>query len=361
PGRPGGASVVGTVGGGDGARGVFDWTCSVLSSRTRTPSSRTSPARGASVNTVGVTSARGRLTCASAGVTAVRAATRLPTTNENARAESQPVATSSSYRGGTGRPEPDTGRHVEPAGRDAARDHERGPVQQDRTDDGIRGQQPAGHRGEAPERRERANARQPRRVAPGVSGPLAVEPHRGSAQGAITTLTTSASVALPMSLAGRPLVSPASSCQYACMPRFTATTTPGTRIYYDDSGGHGRPVVLIHGWPLSHRMWEGQVNALTAAGYRCVSYDRRGFGQSDRPTVGYDYDTLADDLNDLVRTLALKDAVLVGFSMGGGEVARYLSRYGHEGRVAGAAFVAAVPPFLLKTDDNPEGVDGAVF
>jgi non-heme chloroperoxidase len=145
------------------------------------------------------------------------------------------------------------------------------------------------------------------------------------------------------------------------MPRFTATTTPGTRIYYDDSGGHGRPVVLIHGWPLSHRMWEGQVNALTAAGYRCVSYDRRGFGQSDRPTVGYDYDTLADDLNDLVRTLALKDAVLVGFSMGGGEVARYLSRYGHEGRVAGAAFVAAVPPFLLKTDDNPEGVDGAVF
>ncbi len=145
------------------------------------------------------------------------------------------------------------------------------------------------------------------------------------------------------------------------MPRFTATTTPGTRIYYDDSGGHGRPVVLIHGWPLSHRMWEGQVNALTAAGYRCVAYDRRGFGQSDRPAVGYDYDTLADDLNDLVRTLALKDAVLVGFSMGGGEVARYLARYGGEGRVAAAAFVAAVPPFLLRTDDNPQGVDGAVF
>lgn len=145
------------------------------------------------------------------------------------------------------------------------------------------------------------------------------------------------------------------------MPRFSATTTPGTRIYFDDSGGHGRPVVLIHGWPLSHRMWEGQVNALTAAGYRCVAYDRRGFGASDRPVVGYDYDTLADDLNDLIRTLALKDAVLVGFSMGGGEVARYLGRYGNEGRVAGAVFVAAVPPFLLKTDDNPQGVDGAVF
>lgn len=145
------------------------------------------------------------------------------------------------------------------------------------------------------------------------------------------------------------------------MPRFSATTTPGTHIHYEDSGGHARPVVLIHGWPLSHRMWEGQINALTAAGYRAVAYDRRGFGESDRPNEGYDYDTFATDLYDLIRTLALKDAVLVGFSMGGGEVARYLGTHGDDGRVAGAVFVGAVPPLLLKTVDNPDGIDGAVF
>lgn len=145
------------------------------------------------------------------------------------------------------------------------------------------------------------------------------------------------------------------------MPRFSATTTPGTHIHYEDSGGHARPIVLIHGWPLSHRMWEGQVNALTAAGYRTVAYDRRGFGESDRPNDGYDYDTFAADLYDLIRTLALKDAVLVGFSMGGGEVARYLGTHGDDSRVAGAVLVGAVPPLLLKTADNPDGIDGAVF
>jgi non-heme chloroperoxidase len=144
------------------------------------------------------------------------------------------------------------------------------------------------------------------------------------------------------------------------MPSFSTTSDPRTEIHYEDVG-HGQPVVFIHGWPLSHRMWEGQVNALVAAGYRCVAYDRRGFGESGRPVEGYDYDTFASDLNDLIHTLALKDLVLVGFSMGGGEVVRYLARYGAEGRVARAILVAAVPPFLLKTADNPGGVDRSVF
>ncbi len=143
------------------------------------------------------------------------------------------------------------------------------------------------------------------------------------------------------------------------MPLLTTTAVPATQIYYEDVG-KGQPVVLIHGWPLSGRMWEGQVNALTDAGYRCVTYDRRGFGSSGRPAGGYEYDTFASDLRDVVTALNLRNAVLAGFSMGGGEVARYLGRYG-EDRVAGAMLVAAVPPFLLKTADNPEGIDRAVF
>jgi non-heme chloroperoxidase len=143
------------------------------------------------------------------------------------------------------------------------------------------------------------------------------------------------------------------------VPHFSTTSSPSTQIHYEERG-EGQPVVLIHGWPLSHRMWEGQINALVAAGYRTVAYDRRGFGESGRPTEGYDYDTFASDLNDLMRTLALHDAVLVGFSMGGGEVVRYLARYGTE-RVAKAALLGAVPPFLLKTADHPEGVDRKVF
>ncbi len=130
-------------------------------------------------------------------------------------------------------------------------------------------------------------------------------------------------------------------------------------LYYDDHGS-GKPVVLIHGWPLSGRSWEKQLPALLEAGYRVVTYDRRGFGDSSKPTSGYDYDTFAADLHALITKLDLRDAALVGFSMGGGEVARYLGTHGSE-RVRKAAFLAAIPPFLLKSADNPEGVDGGIF
>ena len=143
------------------------------------------------------------------------------------------------------------------------------------------------------------------------------------------------------------------------MPLLTTTAIPPTEIYYEDMG-RGRPVVLIHGWPLSGRMWEGQVNALLDAGYRCVTYDRRGFGNSGRPGGGFDYDTFSSDLRDVVTALDLQNAMLVGFSMGGGEVVRYLGRYGDD-RVSRAMLVAAVPPFLLKTPDNAGGVDPSVF
>ena len=130
-------------------------------------------------------------------------------------------------------------------------------------------------------------------------------------------------------------------------------------IYYEDHGS-GKPVVLIHGWPLSSASWEKQVPVLLRAGYRVITYDRRGFGNSSRPGSGYDYDTLATDLHTLMTKLHLRDAALVGFSMGGGEVARYLGRYGTE-RVEKAVFMASVTPFLLKGAGNPAGVDGAVF
>lgn len=130
-------------------------------------------------------------------------------------------------------------------------------------------------------------------------------------------------------------------------------------LYYEDHG-KGKPVVLIHGWPLSGRSWEKQVPDLLDAGHRVIAYDRRGFGHSSRPSLGYDYNTLAQDLHKLVSTLDLRDATLVGFSMGGGEVARYLGKYGPD-RVSNAVFISAVPPFLLKTPDNPGGVDGSVF
>jgi pimeloyl-ACP methyl ester carboxylesterase len=130
-------------------------------------------------------------------------------------------------------------------------------------------------------------------------------------------------------------------------------------LYYEDHGT-GKPVVLIHGWPLSGRSWEKQVPALLDAGYRVITYDRRGFGESSQPAFGYDYGTFAEDLQELVTKLDLRDFALVGFSMGGGEVARYLGKYGTQ-RVWKAAFLAAVPPLLLKTRDNPQGVDGSVF
>lgn len=145
------------------------------------------------------------------------------------------------------------------------------------------------------------------------------------------------------------------------MPYVTVGTENSGNIdlYYEDHGS-GRPVVLIHGWPLSGRSWERQVPPLLEAGFRVITYDRRGFGESSKPTVGYDYDTLAADLRAILTKLDLRDVALAGFSMGGGEVARYLGKYGAE-RIAKAAFLGAIPPFLLKTPDNPAGVDGAVF
>ena len=124
-------------------------------------------------------------------------------------------------------------------------------------------------------------------------------------------------------------------------------------VHYEDYGT-GRPVVLIHGWPLSGRSWENQVPALVDAGYRVVTYDRRGFGDSSQPWGGYDYDTFAADLNTLLEHLDLREVTLVGFSMGGGEVARYIGAYGTE-RISKAVLAAAVPPFLYQSSDNPDG------
>jgi non-heme chloroperoxidase len=131
------------------------------------------------------------------------------------------------------------------------------------------------------------------------------------------------------------------------------------QLYYEDHGS-GRPVVLIHGYPLSGASWEKQVPVLLNTGHRVITYDRRGFGKSSQPTTGYNYDTFAEDLSKLVMHLKLRDFALVGFSMGGGEVARYLGKYGSKG-VSKVVFISSVPPFLLKTPDNPEGIDGGVF
>lgn len=130
-------------------------------------------------------------------------------------------------------------------------------------------------------------------------------------------------------------------------------------LYYEDHGS-GKPVVLIHGYCLSGNSWEKQATALLAAGHRVITYDRRGFGKSSQPSSGYSYDTFAEDLQKLVVHLDLRDFSLVGFSMGGGEVARYIGKYGSKG-VRSAVFISSIPPFLLKTPDNPEGVDGSVF
>lgn len=138
-----------------------------------------------------------------------------------------------------------------------------------------------------------------------------------------------------------------------------AATGEDLQISYKDYG-QGRPVVLIHGWPLSKDMWEYQIEDLVNAGLRVVKYDRRGFGKTGKPWNGYDYDTLTDDLHALMEGLDLQDAVLVGFSMGGGEAARYLSRYGTD-RVSKLVLVSSVLPYLARTNDNPEGVDQSVF
>ena len=141
------------------------------------------------------------------------------------------------------------------------------------------------------------------------------------------------------------------------MPYITGAND--TQLFVKDYGA-GRPVVLIHGWPLSADAWESQSVALAEAGYRVIAYDRRGFGRSEQPWSGYDYDTLSDDLRAVITTLDLKDAALIGFSMAGGEIARYMSRHGGEG-VVQAALIASVAPFMLQTDEHPEGVPEAVF
>jgi non-heme chloroperoxidase len=145
------------------------------------------------------------------------------------------------------------------------------------------------------------------------------------------------------------------------MPSITVGNENGApiEIYFEDHGS-GDPVVLIHGYPLNGDSWERQERELLARGYRVIRYDRRGFGKSSRPTVGFDYDTFAADLNVLLEHLDVNDIALVGFSMGTGEVTRYLGTYGSK-RVRKAALLGAIPPFLLKTPDNPEGVDGSVF
>ena len=145
------------------------------------------------------------------------------------------------------------------------------------------------------------------------------------------------------------------------MPYLTVGKENGTDIdiYYEDHGS-GKPVILIHGYPLSGASWEKQLPVLLNAGHRVITYDRRGFGKSDQPTEGYNYDTFAADLRELITQLKLQDVTLVGFSMGGGEIARYFGKYGSKG-VNKAVFIGSVPPFLLKTADNAEGVDANVF
>ena len=137
------------------------------------------------------------------------------------------------------------------------------------------------------------------------------------------------------------------------------TVSDGTQLYVKDWGS-GQPVLLLHGWPLSADSWDDQAVAIADAGYRVIAYDRRGFGRSSQPWSGYDYDTLADDLAAVIEHTGAENAVLAGFSMGGGEVARYMSR--HQGRsIAKAVLISSVVPYMLKTADNPNGTDAAVF
>ena len=137
------------------------------------------------------------------------------------------------------------------------------------------------------------------------------------------------------------------------------TTQDNTRLYFKD-WGTGRPVILLHGWPLSSDSWDDQAVAIAEAGYRAIAYDRRGFGRSSQPWTGYDYNTLTDDLAAVIEQTGAQDAVLVGFSMGGGEVARYMSRHGGKS-VSKAALISSVVPFMLKTEDNPHGTPQSVF
>ncbi|HSH64752.1 MAG TPA: alpha/beta hydrolase, partial [Bacteroidia bacterium] len=142
------------------------------------------------------------------------------------------------------------------------------------------------------------------------------------------------------------------------MPYIKTKSENGIHLFYQDLG-KGKPVVFIHGWPSSHAMWEYQLAVLPEK-FRCIAYDRRGFGNSDKPWDGYDYDTLADDLHAIIETLNLSDVTLVGFSMGGGEVVRYMSRYG-SGKVSKIVLIGSVTPFLLQMDDNKEGIPKEMF
>jgi pimeloyl-ACP methyl ester carboxylesterase len=146
-----------------------------------------------------------------------------------------------------------------------------------------------------------------------------------------------------------------------CMPYINVGNENSAEIslYYEDHGS-GDPVILIHGYPLSGASWEKQLPVLLAAGHRVITYDRRGFGKSSQPTTGYNYDTFAADLHKIITDLKLRNVSLVGFSMGGGEVARYIGTYGSK-NIKRAVIIGGIPPYLLKTADNPEGVDGAVF
>jgi len=139
----------------------------------------------------------------------------------------------------------------------------------------------------------------------------------------------------------------------------TQNNSAPIQLYYEETGA-GKPVVFIHGWPLSGSMWEYQVTQLPQQGMRCITYDRRGFGKSDRPATGYDYNTLAGDLKALLDELDLQGVTLVGFSMGGGEIAKYFSLYGGA-RVAKVVLVSAVTPYMLQSPDNPEGVPAETF
>jgi pimeloyl-ACP methyl ester carboxylesterase len=137
------------------------------------------------------------------------------------------------------------------------------------------------------------------------------------------------------------------------------TTRDNTKLYLKDWGS-GRPVILIHGWPLSADSWDDVAMAIANAGFRAIAYDRRGFGRSEQPWDGYNYDTLSDDLASIIEQIGANDATIVGFSMGGGEVARYMSRHGGK-NVAQAVLISSVVPYMLKTPDNPNGVDQSTF
>ena len=139
----------------------------------------------------------------------------------------------------------------------------------------------------------------------------------------------------------------------------TVEKKQAVKLYYKDYG-EGQPVILVHGWPLSNRMWEFQLDDLVNAGYRVITYDRRGFGKSSQPWNGYTYQDFADDLYEVICSLELSNVILVGFSMGGGELATYVEKYGTS-KLCKLVFLSSVTPYMLKTDDNPDGVDGSVF